>query len=663
MRQLVDTFNDHRDHYRSSAYNETQLRREFLDPFFKTLGWDIDNTRGYADAYKDVIHEDAIKFGGSTKAPDYCFRIGGARKFFLEAKRPSVNIKLDVAPAYQLRRYAWSAKLPLSILSDFEELSIYDCRIRPKRSDSAAKARISYLTFDQYEDRWDEIESVFSREAVLKGSFDKYAEDNAGRRGASEVDFEFLTEIERWRSLLARGFATRNEALNVRDLNFSVQKTIDRIIFLRICEDRGSEDYGRLQKLVGVRKNYGVLMDLFQKADDRYNSGLFHFSHEKNRAEAHDTLTPSLELDDSVLDQIISHLYYPESPYEFSVLPASILGHVYEQFLGKTIRLTAGHQAKIEEKPEVRKAGGVYYTPKYIVDHMVENTVARLLNGGVSGKLKPISVTQASSIKVLDPACGSGSFLIEAYQYLLDWHRDQYTLDPSSGQIDLGKIRHHCAGRNPRLYQAPGGEYRLTTGERKRILLNNIFGVDIDAQAVEVTKLSLLLKVLEGENQQNLQRDFISEGERILPDLGRNIKCGNSIIGHDYYDQDDLPEMDFDATARINSFDWESEFPEVFGHGGFDCVLANPPYVDIKDHPTEETKYFFAKYGCANNRINLFSTFFERSLDLIKGDGGFVSMIVPTSVLAQSSYQPLREYLLQRSRLEELARFELVPEN
>src|SRR5512145_491362 len=135
--ELVETFEQQIEAYRSQQYNETQLRREFIDPFFEELGWDVTNKAGYAQAYKDVIHEDAIKVGGATKAPDYCFRIGGVRKFFLEAKKPSVDIKDDPHPAYQLRRYAWSAKLPLSVLTDFEEFAVYDCLTRPKHTDKA----------------------------------------------------------------------------------------------------------------------------------------------------------------------------------------------------------------------------------------------------------------------------------------------------------------------------------------------------------------------------------------------------------------------------------------------------------------------------------------------------------------------------------------------
>jgi hypothetical protein len=189
---LVDRFERNREAYKSGAYNETQVRREFLDPFFKALGWDIDNEQGYAEAYKDVVHEDAIKIGDGTRAPDYSFRIGGTRKFFLEAKRPSVDIKNDASPAFQLRRYAWTTKLPLSILTDFEEFAVYDCRVKPDQKDKASVARVLYIPFTEYATRWDEIAGVFSRDSVLKGSFDKYAEENKAKRGTAAVDDAFL---------------------------------------------------------------------------------------------------------------------------------------------------------------------------------------------------------------------------------------------------------------------------------------------------------------------------------------------------------------------------------------------------------------------------------------------------------------------------------------
>lgn len=616
---LVARFERNIDAYRKQGYNETQLRREFLDPFFEALEWDVSNREGHAEAYKDVIHEDAIKIGGATKAPDYCFRIGGTRKFFLEAKKPSVNLKDEPAPAYQLRRYAWSAKLPLSILTDFEEFAVYDCRIRPKDTDKPGVGRVHYWTYQQYIEKWDDIAGIFSKDAVLKGSFDKYAITDR-KRGTATVDAEFLAEIEQWRAGLAKNLANRNPRLTVHELNFTVQRTIDRLIFLRICEDRGVEAYGQLQALLNGSHVYQRLQYLYEQADDRYNSGLFHFRSERDRAETPDDLTLRVKIDDTTLKEILTRLYYPQSPYEFSVFPVEILGQVYEQFLGKVIRLTSGHQAKIEEKPEVKKAGGVYYTPAYIVDYVVTHTVGTLCEGKTP--------KQISKFRILDPACGSGSFLIGAYNYLVMYHRDWYVNDGPE---------HH----RKELYQAVSGEWRLTTQEKKRILLNNIYGVDIDSQAVEVTKLSLLLKVLEGESDETLKRQLSFVKERALPDLGRNIKCGNSLIGPDYFSGQLLP--DEDEMRRVNPFDWKSEFPEIIRTGGFDAVIGNPPYVR-QEALSNFKDYLSSRYEAFDGVADLYTYFMERSVHLLREDGRF-SCIVSSSFLRAAYGEPLRRTL------------------
>jgi len=673
--ELIQRFDRNREAYRSPHYNETQLRREFLDPFFKALGWDIDNAQGYAEAYKDVVHEDAIRVGEGTEAPDYSFRIGGTRKFFLEAKRPSVDIKNDISPAFQLRRYAWTESLPLSILSDFEEFAVYDGRFKPHHQDSAATARILYIPCTEYASRWDEIAGVFSRDAVLTGAFDKFAESTKARRGTASFDDDFLKTIETWRADLARILALRNPRLSQRELNFAVQRIIDRIIFLRICEGRGIEDHGRLKALVNGERVYPRLCQLFEAADTRYNSGLFHFNPEKDRHEPPDELTLNLELDDKPLREIIRALYDP-APYAFAAIRADILGQIYEQFLGKVIRLTEGHRAVVEEKPEVKKAGGVYYTPAYVVNYIVQTTVGSLLEGKTP--------KQAAQLKILDPACGSGSFLLGAYECLLRWHHDFYTgHDPARW----------AKGPKPVLVQVGAGDWKLTIAERKRILLNNVFGVDIDSQAVETTKLSLLLKVLEGENQQTLQPVLRLFHERALPDLGDNIKCGNSLIGPDFYQQRQLSLLGDEERYRINVFDWHAEFPQIFRRrissgelretpaapsdytmpgvplhgsysykreraqkaapplppseseweGGFDAVIGNPPYVR-QESLSSLKAYFETYYEAFDGVADLFAYFMEKAVKLLSPGGRF-SFIVSSSFLRTTYAEPLRRVL------------------
>lgn len=679
IEELVERFGQNIEAYKSPAYNETRLRREFIDPFWEALGWDIANKAGFALPYQDVLHEDSLKMGGTTKAPDYSFRVGGQRKFFLETKKPAVNVQDDPEPAYQLRRYAWTAKLPLSVLTDFEHTAVYDGRVRPKPGDRASAARVNLIPYTEYLDKWDEIASVFSKEAVYKGSFDKYASAKKAKRGTAEVDAEFLKELDRWREELAKNLALRNP-LNRRDLNYAVQMTIDRIVFLRMCEDRGIEPERQLQALLNGPNIYPRLVKIFEAADEKYNSGLFHFRDETGQSSTPDQLTLSLKVDDKTLKDILSKLYYPESPYEFRVLPLEILGTAYERFLGKVITLgPGGRRARVEEKPEVRKAGGVYYTPQYIVDYIVRNTVGRMIEGK--------SPEEISSLKVLDPACGSGSFLLGAYRYLLDHHLDWYTTRmKADGKVPVGAGRtmsaHHARpeegrpqgvaptgvaaraargrkGRQaPPIYQGRGGLWFLTIAEKKRVLLNHIFGVDIDPQAVEVTKLSLLLKVLEHESEETLQSAFLFHRERALPDLGGNIKCGNALIGTDFNANKQGTLFDEDEQYRINAFDWGQGFPAIMKRGGFDCVIGNPPYVR-QELIGNYKAYFQRKYKVYNGTADLYSYFIERGVSLLRQNGLF-SFIVANKWMRAIYGKPLREWMSQQC-LQEVVDFGDLP--
>ncbi|MCK9592500.1 MAG: Eco57I restriction-modification methylase domain-containing protein [Methanoregula sp.] len=657
IQPLVDKYTFHRDAYirGQEKYNEAQLRQDFTDPFFHALGWDVNNNKGHSEAYREVMHGEPIRIRGTTQFFDYTFRIGGVRKFIVETKKPSVRIKDDADAALQLRRYAWNAKLPLSILTNFEEFAIYDCTIKPEHGNPAAKGRIEYFTYNEIPAKWEYLVSVFSQDSILKGSFDKYAGSQKGKKGTATVDDDILTEIESWRDALAKNIAIRNPALSVDELNTVVQRTIDRLLFLRICEDRGIEEYTTLHKLLEGEQVYPRLCKIFLEADAKYNSGLFHFEKAPDWNEMPDTLSLSLAIDDKALKGIIKRLYYPETPYLFSVIPPEILGHVYEQFLGKVIRLTDGHQAKVEYKPEVKKAGGVFYTPQYIVEYIVKHTVGELV--------KDKTPRDVAKLRVLDPACGSGSFLIGAYQFLLDWHRDWYienlvpvfidkksVADPavlallpeatprgkkSLAQAELPIYKAGTSGDATRTRS----DWRLTTVEKKRILLNNIFGVDIDQQAVEVTKLSLLLKVLEEENEENIDKQLKLFAERALPSLHQNIKCGNSLIGTDIL----TPEMPSEEVKRINPFDWSKEFAPVMAAGGFDAVIGNPPYVR-QEGLGEQKKYFKTHYQVFFGTADLYTYFIEKGMKLLK-IGGIFSYIVGNKWMRANYGKSLRLFL------------------
>ncbi len=630
--RLAKRFAANREAYHSPDYKEAHVRMEYIDPLFMALGWDVRNDAGAAPQYREVIPEPALDAEGQVKAPDYAFRIGASRKFFAEAKKPGANIEVDVAPAYQVRRYGWTAKLPLSILTDFEELAVYDCRVRPSPKDKASKARLSYWGFEQYPDHWREVWDLFSREAVISGAFDRFAEGTGTRRGASTVDAEFLKEIEGWRDLLAHNIANRN-SVEAGDLNDSVQRTIDRIIFLRMAEDRGMEEQNLLLKLLDREDVYTRLLKLFGKAEARYNSGLFDF-------EA-DRLTPKLKVDDKVLAAIIKSLYYPQCPYAFNLLPADILGNVYEQFLGKVIRVTDGGRAKVEDKPEVKKAGGVYYTPSYIVDYIVRNTVGKQVEGKGPKQLR--------GFRVLDMACGSGSFLLGAYQHLLDHHLRWYTNNGPEKNDDAMRQAAGAAGQP---------EWRLTIAEKKRILTEHVFGVDIDRQAVEVTKLSLLLKVLEGETDETVGQQMQLFHERALPNLDNNIKCGNSLIGPDYFAGRLLPDQE--EMQRINPFDWKAGFSEAARAGGFDCVIGNPPYVRIQNMqewaPREVEIYKELYRSAAAGNYDIYVVFVEKGLGLLKAGGG-LGFILPHKFFNAQYGEALRKCLAEGRHLAEVVHF------
>ena len=361
------------------------------------------------------------------------------------------------------------------VLTDFEEFKLFDASLKPNPRFPAEG-----LIFDfKYTDYLSNIEKLWelSRERVEQGSLeDLLPRDTKSKRLRIPPDKSFLEDLTEWRTELAKDVHKRNPELDVKLLNDVVQKLLDRIIFIRIAEDRKIRPDRELWEIVAQWKEEGKrksimthLIDLFKEVNDDLNGDIF-------KPHACETA----DVDSELLAEIIEELYFPKSRYRFDAIGVELLGSIYERYLGSTIRVTP-QRVKVEEKPEVRKAGGVYYTPKYIVDYIVKNTVGKLIEGKTP--------KQIEKIRILDPACGSGSFLLGAYQYLIDYHLKYYREHPKEAQT-LHLFPY---------WKISPEELSLPLREKARILSNNIFGVDIDPQAVEITMMSLYLKALEGE--------------------------------------------------------------------------------------------------------------------------------------------------------------------
>ncbi|MDR3197700.1 MAG: N-6 DNA methylase [Planctomycetaceae bacterium] len=640
--KLVEKFSSQAGRFESADYNETQTRRDFIDPFFTALGWDIDNKQELSQSIREVVLEEKVYTHNGTKSVDYAFRIGKTVLFYVEAKKPHVNIKNDQEAAFQLRRYGWSTpEVSVSILTNFKEFAVYDCTKKPDKNDKVHVARLNYLTYqnctgecslsDNNRNGFDFLWDTFGHTNVLQGSLEKYVKSGIEKRGIITVDQSFLQLLEDWRTILAKSICRNHKQINEYELNFVVQEILNRIVFLRIAESRGIEHHDNLAKIIESNKDgecYKNLYTLFLRADEKFNSGLFNLDDDK--------ISEMITVDNDVLKTIIKNLYYP-SPYSFEKIPIEILGNIYEHFLGKTVRLTAGHHVKIEEKPEVCEAGGVYYTPQYIVDYIVKNTVGQLVEGK--------NPKDVAKIKIVDPACGSGSFLLGAYQFLLDWHQSYYENNYKSKKIQPRGLKSDTL--------TP--DWKLTAPEKKRILMNNIFGVDIDVIAVEITKLSLLLKCMEGETAGSVDNTLRLFHEKILPDIDSNIRDGNSIIDIDFYDNN----FELLIDHQVKPFSWEETYPAVFKQGGFDAVIGNPPWVAFNGKfgnsilRKDAQQYLISKYQGNTYSPNLYEYFVHRGLMLINKTGYF-SFIVPDRLGFNKQFVSLRKKIAENFHIEEL---------
>ncbi len=566
------------------SFHEAKTKQGFIEPLFRALGWDFDDTSEVAPEEK-----------ASNGRVDYAFKLNGVSQFFLEAK----PLKADLtSPNYvkQAVSYAYNKGVTWAVLTDFEEMRLFN-----------AQQNKPFITLN-CSDYLGEIDKLWllSRESLKTGLLNKEAAEYGALPPALPVEKRLFTKLRQWREDLFNQLHAHNEKLSYSQVDEVIQRLFNRLIFIRNCEDRQIEDRvllsvvnewrssGRKEELIER------LRSIFRDFDGYYDSDLFAYH-----------LTDEVFIDSVTIEGILGGLY--EVPggmanYDFSIIDADVLGAVYEQYLGHVaaivkqrakeaqaqmnLGLPTEEIFEITAKRQRRKERGIYYTPKFVTNYIVKETVERFL--------QEHSYNEIHNIKILDPACGSGSFLIRAYDELLNYHA----------------------------YQRGKPVSELDQWERLQILTNNIFGVDLDMQAVEIAHLNLLLRSL--------------AKRETLPSLADKIRQGNSLISGT---EEELKGYFGDNWREKKPFNWEQEFKDIMANGGFDVVIGNPPYVRPHKLETSDKEALWAQYQVYRAKSDIYACFIQRAIDLLK-PGGYASYIVSNTFMSLESFAPLRKYIL-----------------
>ncbi len=613
LSKLIEKFREELTTGRAQEYNEEATKISFIQPLLEdVLGWDVRN-------HDEVSPEEKVSKG----RVDYGLKVKGVTKIYVEAKPIRADLNKHIEQAI---RYGYNKKgVPFVLLTDFEGIKLFDVTVKPDARNFLKGLNID-LNWEEYLEKFDKL-WLLSKNSVIKGELDKLLLVKPKNR--LPVDKAILDDLKRWRVSLAKDIFKNNHNLfnsgdREKDAHFLKEITqglLDRIIFMRSCEDRDLIHRPKLKRIFEERtESVGKNTIIFLKEEFKHYNLIFDS----------DLFRPkewedNLAIDFKVMQEIILETY---NPYQFDVIPLEVLGNIYEQYLGYTVRLT-DHQVKYELKPEVRKAGGVYYTPEYIVDYIVKNTVGKLIQELSDRKIK--------KLRILDPACGSGSFLIRAYEEMLKYYRNQK------------KGKNKPKNKMNRLeFDYEETEAHLTIEEKGKILQEHIFGVDIDEQAVEVTKLSLMLKMLEDEYG-------LIHGRSILPILDRNIRCGNSLISGDVLE---LKKYFGDEWYTVKPFNWEDAFRKIMvDEDGFDVVLGNPPYITYSlgrgrvKQENSVIRYIDKKYCHSSEyKISSFAVFYEKALQLCKS-AGICAYIVPGTILINKTLSKIRYHLLSNAKI------------
>jgi len=575
--------------------SENQIKSEFIDPLFEALGWDM---------RKDAEREERVLKGKA----DYIMRLGNQEKFVIEAKRASVKLS-DEKEGEQAVSYAHHRQINFAVLTNFKQIRIYHALSHTSRIDkNLLKDKDGYLWIncEDFVEKFDKL-WLLSKESFENKTIDKLL-DLIDQRMIKPINETILSDLLQYREWLSKDLKNKRTTLKDVEIDEIVQILIDRLIFMRSVEDRGLEQKDFLLKKVEDVKNgrtdknlWSILLILFKIFDKEYNSKLF----------SEGLLEKEGFFDQETLIKVINGLYYGTADYQarymFDEIPVDLLGNIYEQYLGVVLTGTE-KRVKLNLASGKRKKMGIYYTPSYIVDYIVTNTIGEYI--------KNKAIDDILKIKIVDPACGSGSFLIRAFEEVC--------------KVIENKLKKGERAKDSISFS--NYKERLNLSQKSSILQNCIYGVDLDEKAVELAQLNLLLKLLEEETPETRKR--------VLPLMRDNIQCGNSLISDSSFEK---------------AFNWNAQFPTI-KEGGFDIVIGNPPYVDYSK--IAGTNYFNKNYvsSTVDGRVvkyNLFQLFIEKSIRLLKNDGLF-GFINPNTYLSTQNALSLRKLMLEEVNLKKI---------
>lgn len=577
IKELIDLYEQYKKSPKIMG-NEQQICDSLIRPFFRDiLGWNIEDP-----------YEFKSQYNMNGKRMDYLVCVEDVSQFIVEAKAPTVEIKSNTHFYNQAVQYAEAKGKDFAILTNFKTFIILRAGIETK---GILANEITQIDLSNLSDVGLDFLLYFSKEFWIEQgeSNPLYSVKNLKKKRS--LDEILVEQMSKWRSYLLGSLKALSENRynfeDEKDLEYieeEIQRFVDRLIFICYCEDKQLND-NELKPLFQEykRKHVGKktfiineIRKLFEKYYKIYDSDLFKKG-----------ICDDFDFDDSILGEMLEDLrgYYEGLPYDFSVIDADILGRAYENFLG---HITTG-KVRFKEKKDSgkRKKMGIYYTPQYIVNYIVKNTVRE--------KIKNLNFDEILKIKIVDPACGSGSFLIKAFDVLVEESKIRLKRD-------------------------------LNYEEKEKLLLNCIHGVDLDERACDIVKLNLSLK--------------LAERGKKLPMLHKNIMNGNSLI--------DDPEI-----AQNKALNWGEKFPFKF-----DIVIGNPPYVGYKGHLEIFEKIQKTKFGkdFHNKEMDLWYYFVHRGLDILEENGLF-SFITTKYWFTAYGAKKLREDINKRSKILQLIDF------